>query len=84
MRRESTCLLCGDTSRDVGPNWVVWAKDFPSQSSSALIDRCSKTHECYERVLRDGNEWIAREPIDGPAIRERVGDPLPMPEVRHA
>ena len=83
MNRETTCLLCGDTSNDVRPRLVAW-KD-GTGSEYQVIPRCSRTHECRARVLDAGEEWIVREPLDLAAIeRSRVRDVMPLPSLEEA
>lgn len=79
MNRETTCLLCGETSHDVRPRVVAWREQLHG-SEYQVIPRCSRTHECRERVLLQGEEWLVREPIDIVAIRTRVGPPLDIAE----
>ena len=81
MTREDTCLLCGLRSHDVAMRLVAW-RDAGTSSEYEVIPRCSRTHECRERALKQGEEWPVREPLDYEVIRTRVGDPLPMPEFR--
>ena len=82
MIRDTTCLLCGITSQDVKPRLVAWREGTGSEYQ--VIPRCSRSHECRARVFENGDEWIVREPLDLEAIkRTRIGEPLPMPEIRH-
>lgn len=77
MNHPGPCVLCGNANRhEVRMRLTAW-----QDGTYGNVPRCDKTADCYARARLDGEEWVARVPLDfSPERRDRIGDPLPMPK----
>ena len=56
MNRETTCLLCGATGKDVAIGLVRWA-DPVGRDVFGSIPRCRDKAACRDRVEAAGEQW---------------------------
>ena len=56
MNRESACLLCGTTSKDVTTGLIAWERPV-GREKYAAIPRCRDQVACRTRVEALGGEW---------------------------
>lgn len=62
-----TCLICGDTSRDVTVGLVAWREPVGRELFSS-IPRCRNRGACKRRVEQIGDEWPLLEPGEKPPV----------------
>lgn len=56
MAEHLTCLLCGQTDRDVIHTWVRW-KETVDGKAFGTVYRCKDRGACIRRVEANGEAW---------------------------